>query len=366
MQNSELQKAINAIKSGDKKAGYQLLTQVIKADPKGEDAETAWLWMSTLVTNPEKKRQCFNSVLKINPSNEIARKQIEQIHRQTKENNDLDVPTVDDIVPNISARNYALDQPTISDNIQKVEADQKQGVLSNSKILIFAAIIFLFGAIFIASLISSNLLKNRTTNQPAPTIAQVVQLPATYTPISNSRSSRGQPAPTRYITATPKPINTPFTQASEAGSNIGTSGLGFSGTEAEFQDYLQNKYDSISGQPLEIVDITIFRESSGSGIDSISIQLSSNSAVAFAQQSREDLTEYGRNLMQDAATYFGSTSYLIRVYELFYDDYLSDDYFNESWFYIGDYSVSRNAWPIYRDYIIGYYSDGYTRLDIWN
>lgn len=70
--NSELQSAIAAIKSGDKEPAYQALVNVIKADPSGDDAEIAWLWMSAVVDSPEQKRKCLETVLSLNPHNESA------------------------------------------------------------------------------------------------------------------------------------------------------------------------------------------------------------------------------------------------------------------------------------------------------
>ncbi len=70
----EFQQAIEAIRAGDKEKGYRLLARVIKADPKGRDTETAWLWMTAVVTDPEKKRQCLERVLQINPDNSQAKK----------------------------------------------------------------------------------------------------------------------------------------------------------------------------------------------------------------------------------------------------------------------------------------------------
>ncbi len=44
--DNQLQEAIKFIKSGDKAQGQQLLTQIIKVDPRND---TAWLWMTTVL-----------------------------------------------------------------------------------------------------------------------------------------------------------------------------------------------------------------------------------------------------------------------------------------------------------------------------
>jgi hypothetical protein len=77
--NPDLQEAINSIKTGDKKHGYRLLVEVIKNNPPREEAELAWLWMSVAVSSLEKKRQSLETVLKINPDNEVARKRLAKL-----------------------------------------------------------------------------------------------------------------------------------------------------------------------------------------------------------------------------------------------------------------------------------------------
>ena len=67
--NSELQKAITAIRAGDKEAGRSLLAEIIKSDPKNE---MAWLWMSGAVEYDDSRRQCLEHVLTINPHNQAA------------------------------------------------------------------------------------------------------------------------------------------------------------------------------------------------------------------------------------------------------------------------------------------------------
>ena len=73
-----LQQAITAIMLGDHAAGRQLLTQVLKNDPRNEDA---WLWMSQVVSSPDEQIKCLQNVLKINPKNETARHKLGSLPR---------------------------------------------------------------------------------------------------------------------------------------------------------------------------------------------------------------------------------------------------------------------------------------------
>lgn len=80
MANPLLEQAVAYIKAGDTEKGKQLLVNVIKQNPRDENA---WLWMSRCVTTVEQKRDCFERVLKINPQNQHA---IEGLRRLTNPN----------------------------------------------------------------------------------------------------------------------------------------------------------------------------------------------------------------------------------------------------------------------------------------
>jgi hypothetical protein len=60
-----LRSAREAIKQGDKVAGRRLLGQAIGINPH---SETAWLWLSAIVDDPGRERECLERVLQINPS----------------------------------------------------------------------------------------------------------------------------------------------------------------------------------------------------------------------------------------------------------------------------------------------------------
>ncbi len=64
-----LEQAVAYIRAGDIDKGRQLLIEVLKQNPRDENA---WLWMTRCVSDPEQKRYCFEKVLKINPQNQHA------------------------------------------------------------------------------------------------------------------------------------------------------------------------------------------------------------------------------------------------------------------------------------------------------
>lgn len=77
--SGNLQRAIAAIRSGDKATGKRLLAQVLQAEPNNQ---TAWLWMSAVVDTDEERAQCLERVLEINPHNETAQGGLEALRQK--------------------------------------------------------------------------------------------------------------------------------------------------------------------------------------------------------------------------------------------------------------------------------------------
>lgn len=63
---ADIQQAIAAIKAGDRAIGKQLLIEVLKAN---SDDESAWLWMTQVVSISQERLRYLQNVLKINPNN---------------------------------------------------------------------------------------------------------------------------------------------------------------------------------------------------------------------------------------------------------------------------------------------------------
>lgn len=90
---TSLEQAISHIKSGDKAKGKTVLIQIIKDDPRNENA---WLWMSKCVNSLEQKKDCFQRVIAINPQNQIAKNALRKLESQT---------------PNLNAKSIASKSP---------------------------------------------------------------------------------------------------------------------------------------------------------------------------------------------------------------------------------------------------------------
>jgi hypothetical protein len=73
-----VQSAIEAAKQGDNKKALEFLKQVLNANPNDVDA---WLVLAAVVDEPQRKRQCLNRVLKLDPVNQVAREELLEMDR---------------------------------------------------------------------------------------------------------------------------------------------------------------------------------------------------------------------------------------------------------------------------------------------
>ncbi len=71
-----LRKGIRAARLGKNEAAQSLLVQVVRADPKNEEA---WLWLSRITEEPEKRTKCLERVLLLNPDNRWAAEQLQSL-----------------------------------------------------------------------------------------------------------------------------------------------------------------------------------------------------------------------------------------------------------------------------------------------
>ncbi len=72
----ELDAAIQQIKTGQPLTARQMLIEILKHDPQNEDA---WMWLSSVVDDDNQRRDCLERALVIDPTNESARLQLNQM-----------------------------------------------------------------------------------------------------------------------------------------------------------------------------------------------------------------------------------------------------------------------------------------------
>jgi len=73
-----LQQAREAAQCGDNTTACELLFDVIRQNRQNE---TAWLWLSEVIDDPDKMHYCLNQVLKLNPDNAAARRRLSELER---------------------------------------------------------------------------------------------------------------------------------------------------------------------------------------------------------------------------------------------------------------------------------------------
>ena len=137
-------------------------------------------------------------------------------------------------------------------------------------------------------------------------------------------------------------------------------------SEAQFRRYLASKYATIAGQALEIEDVFIGNEDGPWPLRWVTIELTRHCALyVFAERTRAEAREYGLSLLRDVVQFFGGQNCSAYVSDNFTTFNLLDHYFDEDWYYIGDYDV-KDGWYISKDYVQARYKDGIEDIEVWN
>ena len=73
---STLQKAIDALQSGQQAAALGLLKQALTENPQDP---TAWVWLARALDDPARKRECLQRALRLDPTHAFARKTLSEL-----------------------------------------------------------------------------------------------------------------------------------------------------------------------------------------------------------------------------------------------------------------------------------------------
>ncbi len=79
-----LQIGIQAARKGNKAGARVMLQQVIDADKTNE---RAWLWMAAIAETSDDRRRYLNAVLRLNPENPTALRELEKLNRKQVSSN---------------------------------------------------------------------------------------------------------------------------------------------------------------------------------------------------------------------------------------------------------------------------------------
>lgn len=80
----KLENAIQNIKTGKKNEGLRQLVEIVKSEPKNEQA---WLWLGMALPEPAQQADCLKRVLLINPENERAAAMLQKLESEGVEVN---------------------------------------------------------------------------------------------------------------------------------------------------------------------------------------------------------------------------------------------------------------------------------------
>ena len=79
MEPKYFEQAVRTVQHGDRENGYRLMRQVLLADP---NYAPAWFWMSRLVDDSRRQRECLERALALDPSLKPARDALEHLRVQ--------------------------------------------------------------------------------------------------------------------------------------------------------------------------------------------------------------------------------------------------------------------------------------------
>lgn len=81
-----MQLGIQAARQGNRTNARLLFQQVLDADKRNE---RAWLWMASVADTYEERLRFLQTVLRINPNNAVARRELERIRRKHETSNSV-------------------------------------------------------------------------------------------------------------------------------------------------------------------------------------------------------------------------------------------------------------------------------------
>src|SRR5579864_1805578 len=73
-----LQEGLQAARKGNKQFARDRLWELVKRDEKNE---RGWLWLASVVDDPNEKRLCLSNVLVINPDNSVAKRELAALEK---------------------------------------------------------------------------------------------------------------------------------------------------------------------------------------------------------------------------------------------------------------------------------------------
>jgi hypothetical protein len=160
MTDSELQQAIDAIKSGKRDRGQALLTNVLKLDPQNE---IAWQWLSVCQNNDENKIYCLKKALEINPANSRTKDALDKL--VAKNQNKIETPSLD----LLTSQNYQSVPQNSSNGVNQDKSSQFPWIPISIGIVILVVVLGLGGYIILSKNSNSSQISQLLPKSPQVT-----------------------------------------------------------------------------------------------------------------------------------------------------------------------------------------------------
>ena len=171
--------------------------------------------------------------------------------------------------------------------------------------------------------------------------------PTAAVPAETLAAPTSVPSPT-LLPATPEP--SPSTASSD---------------EAQFTAYVQDHYNTITGQPLDITAVTFAYPETGIPLVTVEVSGGTTNNV-FAAQTADAVADYGRRLLNDAKAFCNSQSCAVSVVSKYETSDPEGCIGNPNWCYLTFYNEASQAWSVVWIYLVGTATEGSDSVQTWN
>jgi hypothetical protein len=209
---------------------------------------------------------------------------------------------------------------------------------------------------------SSSTVVETPTSQPTATLTIAPDTSADPSRVSPEASELPVDAPSE--TPADALTETPVDNSGETPMPPGTP-VPTPGDLPDFETYLRTNRNTVAGQPLDILSLTM--DTTKGIVPRFVLEVAgSETNNVFAAQSAADVLEYGRHLLDDAKGYLGDEPCAIAV-ESSYRTSNSNECSNiPAWCQVGAYDQSAGTWTVTRTYVRGSFADGSDTIEAWN
>ncbi len=197
------------------------------------------------------------------------------------------------------------------------------------------------------------------TPQPTSTAMPTYTAYPTSTPLATYT-----PFPTHTTQPTLRPALSPTAIVLTSPTSYPQAAATVPRDDAGFTTYLRQNYGVIAGHPISFEQIDIYHGET-TGMNSVTLRLTSDSAAVFDEQTERDAVDYGRRLLADTKAFFANQDCSAYVKDLWY----TDDPWNwlgEEWYYVGGYSSTNDGWRVWQTYVKVHFLSGRDSVDVWN